>query len=692
MNCEYILHLTYLHFREEKETTIFSDEDEAQVNVTTEHLSSFPETNVTSFEYQCPECLRIFSKRQNLHKHTRDMHGFDMHYSCPRCPDLKFFKKKLLIEHRVKEHAANGTECDICGKQLKGDRENLFQHYQHFHKIKYSCLFCKMTFTTRLALKSHKQKMHTLTQEEIVKLPINRAPKTEEEKEWANNPCSECGKTYVSGRKLDHHLMTKHEFKLTQEERGKIRRKCYFCWKILCLEQRHKIHCKLDHPQVKVEFWCDQCTPTEDTKAVYQTTADLLKHFEEEHTGSTIHTCSHCKQPFLNEASLKSHVKVHVNKKVIISDAEKMVKCPFKCWFCWELFSTEEALQKHLKGNKRHWKLKVEFPCDDLECEYNQKPFSTLDQLNAHLSDHGNQKLFTCERCSWSFLSKEMLSIHQINHVPKLNGQFSCPHPSCDHTVNFWRQLKDHYNVEHGLNLKLYRCSYCDSRFTMKRSLSSHMGNMHKEHISISDPNPTASPGYPCEKCGKLCPTEKYLYHHLYRNHKDLKCQDCDKKFESLGKYLYHRKVYHGVGNPHMCAICGKVFAQRNALTRHMGSHGNTKFECHLCGKKMYTLGTLQTHIKKFHGDNDKKKKEQGPSPFQCGECGQGYSRKDSLEDHVRVKHTTDNRRVWSCDKCGKRFTRKSYLDAHVKSKKACSESVTIMQVEMDSETGNNKL
>ncbi|MPC29176.1 GDNF-inducible zinc finger protein 1-like [Portunus trituberculatus] len=77
-------------------------------------------------------------------------------------------------------------------------------------------------------------------------------------------------------------------------------------------------------------------------------------------------------------------------------------------------------------------------------------------------------------------------------------------------------------------------------------------------------------------------------------------------------------------------------------------------FVCPLCGQSFTRRDNLANHIKTHTGDR----------PFMCQYCHKCFSRKDYLKQHERI-HTGE--KPYACDICGRAFTRKEGLTDHMR-------------------------
>ena len=87
----------------------------------------------------------------------------------------------------------------------------------------------------------------------------------------------------------------------------------------------------------------------------------------------------------------------------------------------------------------------------------------------------------------------------------------------------------------------------------------------------------------------------------------------------------------------HVCEICGKSYAQKKVLIRHLTLHNNEKLDCSICNKSFGSKFHLQKHDKR-HNNRE--------LLFECGQCGNNFWSKSSLTKHTQTKH---NNFVFGC-------------------------------------------
>ncbi|KAL4007700.1 hypothetical protein ACER0C_001552 [Sarotherodon galilaeus] len=156
-----------------------------------------------------------------------------------------------------------------------------------------------------------------------------------------------------------------------------------------------------------------------------------------------------------------------------------------------------------------------------------------------------------------------------------------------------------------------------------------------------------------------------------------LKCDNCEKTFNSESDLTSHRRVHTGNNSccccwtcrtkfsqclkihtgkkSHPCSICGKEFNQKSTLKTHIRTHtGEKPYSCGTCGKRFSQKSKMEIHTRTHTGEK----------PFSCSTCGKRFSQNSTLRSHVRT-HTGE--KPYSCSTCGKRFSEKSTLRIHTR-------------------------
>lgn len=134
-----------------------------------------------------------------------------------------------------------------------------------------------------------------------------------------------------------------------------------------------------------------------------------------------------------------------------------------------------------------------------------------------------------------------------------------------------------------------------------------------------------------------------------------LKCLQCGKFFAKKVSLIKHMNLHRGT---YSCEVCGKCFSTKRSLEIHVDNHEGRKVNtamCNVCDKAFYDASSLNKHVKTVHMDY---------KPFPCTMCDRRFSENKTLVEHLRV-HTGE--RPFACEVCGKTYKRASELNFHLR-------------------------
>lgn len=211
--------------------------------------------------------------------------------------------------------------------------------------------------------------------------------------------------------------------------------------------------------------------------------------------------------------------------------------------------------------------------------------------------------------------------------------------------------------------IEVSECSKCRRAFDSVHGLKMHFPHCREEDAALFK--------HKCPICSIA-----FRYPALLKNHMNkhegktpYKCRkQCDRSFVgSVNRYIHEMQC---AKEPQTCPICNCDLKSKRALNDHMiGTHGELKYACGDCGMKFRKTTLLTQHRIKTHRASVLKVQQQQvaalpplkmapppisqpvvgeppnptPSPclpFQCDECGKGFSHMPVMLYHKRKMHS----------------------------------------------------
>ncbi|KAK3086146.1 hypothetical protein FSP39_014292 [Pinctada imbricata] len=333
-----------------------------------------------------------------------------------------------------------------------------------------------------------------------------------------------------------------------------------------------------------------------------------------------------------------------------------------------------------------------------LNCQYCNKAFTKMFDLQQHIRAHTGEKPFQCVVCGRAFAQKSNVKKHMNTHKvwPTGTGNNLPEQPTPETAENPEpAQLKQEENIgttssEPQKKVKVvidnsYVCQYCPAKFKSYFQLKTHMivhkneqvykcsvkscGATFKEldlfldHIKVHENEMS----YRCHMCNKNFPSLYELGLHQYTHSlypqqgpksgpRHYQCTKCMNKYSTPEALDHHLNT---ASHDHPCPHCNKSFTCERFLRRHLPSHGSEgQFECTECGKKFKVEHYLKMHMLIHTGE----------TPFACDICGAAFNRKDKLKRHKLIHEKTKR---YKCPfknhtGCNKEFNRADKLKAHI--------------------------
>lgn len=116
-----------------------------------------------------------------------------------------------------------------------------------------------------------------------------------------------------------------------------------------------------------------------------------------------------------------------------------------------------------------------------------------------------------------------------------------------------------------------------------------------------------------------------------YHQKKFLSCDMCHKSFPSVRFLKRHISLHirDGINNNYLCDVCGMNFSEYRIYYEHKSTHKKV-FHCELCDKNFTKKASLQLHLRNIHTSEKK---------HMCELCGMQFKYPHSLITHKGVHH-----------------------------------------------------
>ncbi len=574
----------------------------------------------------------LFPSEQALHQHLFFDQTSDG-INCTKCK-MTFYSEKELANHMAAKHKTKGSHCQKCGREFKtkqqmydharrstcsgiiyscavclkscSDKGNIRRHIAALHTENLDCLFCGLSFNDKNSLAKHEKKIH-----ENIKI----------------FKCSQCGKECSDLPKLKEHSY-KHKNvddliiegkeedvpetpEREEHDRQNIKGKfsCAICSKSSNNKQDLRRHISTMHNEVEDCCVCGNTFPDRNTLIAHRKTHSDDKSF----------TCLECSKEYTDLKLFIIHSMRHKNVEdliikwnenvVIDSDGGRNPKrdaCLYSCAICSKGENDRTNMRRHI----------VTMHSESHDCCVCGQNFSKKKALQDHMKRHQNDSSFKCLKCEKEFPKLEILHVHAMIHK------------DVEHLI-----INNNSEPE-----ACFRCALCSKRCLNRQNMRRHVVSMHSE-------NPC------CCVCGQVFAEKKTLLEHINEHEKEniFRCFHCDKEFTELISLRKHA-LNHNKDLDHLIIPIPKherALPTKGEIKRSQ----RERFRCSFCPQTGSDKQNMRRHIYSMHIENR-----------DCCVCGEHFSNKDSLIDHMKV-HQND--RIFNCLTCNKEFYSLKKLNMH---------------------------
>ncbi|KAI3362235.1 hypothetical protein L3Q82_012559, partial [Scortum barcoo] len=322
---------------------------------------------------------------------------------------------------------------------------------------------------------------------------------------------------------------------------------------------------------------------------MFQDDSSLAMHYQQALESSGQKTCNICQMLLPNQCSFLSHQRIHQHKSPYICP-----ECGASC--------RSVHFQSHVTKNCLHYTRRVGYRC--VHCSV---IFADVATVKSHIQSTHCEVFYKCPLCPMAFKSASGTHSHVYTQHPGMKA---------------------------GEPKMIYKCSMCDTVFTLQSLLCAHFDQHVVNHkVSV------------------------------------FKCPDCSMHYAQKQLMLDHIKAIHGTlktveGPPNLGINLPLSSKPTNSNSANSPSNNNNKDGGNVNGQDKGEKKPSPSPLNKTNSNCSVDNKNPPSSGYTCGECNTLFSSRELYVAHMRREHGKILKKH-PCRQCDKSFSSSHSLCRH---------------------------